>query len=77
MTKHEFKKTCGRSPEYPQLEELLFESVKALRDILLVVKYSKIRTLAKNIASRKSIDNPDLKMCNWLAFVRDMDYLIV
>jgi hypothetical protein len=58
---------AGRSPEYPQLEELLFESVKAMRDKGLVVKYSKIKTLAKNIAARKSIDITDLKMCdNWV-----------
>ena len=57
----------GRRADYPELEELLFEAIKSLRDKGLVVKYSKIKALAKNIATRKDIDITGLKMCdNWV-----------
>ena len=57
----------GRRADYPELEELLFEAIKGLRDKGLVVKYSKIKALAKNIATRKDIDITGLKMCdNWV-----------
>jgi hypothetical protein len=62
------KRLCaGRSPEYPELEVHLYDAIVDVRKKGGVVKYKKMKQMAKNIASCKNIDTSGLKMTdNWI-----------
>ena len=47
---------AGRSSEYPKLDDYLYDSIVDVRKKCGVVKYKKMKQMAKNIASRKIID---------------------
>jgi transposase-like protein len=58
---------AGRSAAYPELENKLYDSIVKLREKGAVIRYSKVRQLAKNIVTRNQIDIGDLKMSdNWI-----------